>query len=230
MALSVKTAYAENGYHLIEHAVGARQIEELIAQLSVFAEEANRYGVRDLMSKVPAIHELATSAPLLTVARDILGEAARPVRSVFFDKVPGANWNVAWHQDTSLALKAMHEVSGFGPWSEKQGVPHAEPPPEYLANTLTLRLHLDRADTQSGVLRVVPGTHRLGRVRSAELLAIVEQAQIVECNAQPGDLLLMNPLLFHSSRKATQPVHRRIVHIEYSAMALPAPLEWYELA
>lgn len=227
---AMRSEYNENGYFLVEHALDKHAVERLIDEMSAFENEVNNYGVRDLMNKAPCIRHLATSSPLISIAREILGEKAKPVRSVFFDKVPEANWNVAWHQDTSIALKAKHDVAGFGPWSEKQGVVHAEPPAEYLANTLTLRIHLDDANKETGVLRVVPGTHRNGRIRSQELLSIVEKSKIVECNASPGDVLLMNPLLFHSSRKAVAPSHRRIIHIEYSAMELPAPLEWYEVS
>jgi hypothetical protein len=105
--------------------------------MSIFEGKINNYGVRDLMNKVPFIKRMASSSPLIDIAKELLGNNARPVRSVFFDKVEGANWNVAWHQDTTVALKSKHEVNCFGHWSEKHGVPHAEPPAEYLSNTLT---------------------------------------------------------------------------------------------
>jgi len=224
----MKKEYEENGYYLVEKALDRNAVDALIKDLSVFENDLNNYGVRNLMSEVPHIRHLANSAPLLPIAKEILGENAKPVRSVFFDKVPDANWNVAWHQDTSIALKSKYEISGFGPWSEKQGVIHVEPPVEYLANTLTLRVHLDIADRETGVLRVIPATHLAGRIPSKEIMDIVGHSEVVECNANPGDILLMCPLLFHSSRKAVNPSHRRIIHIEYSAMNLPAPLEWYE--
>ncbi|MEJ2692264.1 MAG: phytanoyl-CoA dioxygenase family protein [Candidatus Thiodiazotropha sp.] len=226
----MKQDYSKNGCHLLPRAFDSEQVSILRDELSVFEGKISSYGVRDLMCKVPYIKHIASSPPLMDIAKEILGENARPVRSVFFDKLPEANWNVAWHQDTSIALKARHEIAGFGLWSKKQGIVHAEPPEKYLKSTLTLRIHLDKANTESGVLRVVPGTHSHGRVRSDEILKIVENSKIVECNASEGDLLLMNPLLFHSSRKATNPTHRRIIHIEYSAMTLPDPLEWYECA
>lgn len=226
----MKCEYEKNGYHLVENALDENEVGSLIKELSIFDNEINNYGVRDLMNKVPAIRKLATSSPLLEMAIEILGKSAKPVRTVYFDKVPTANWNVAWHQDTSIAVKEKHNVPGFGPWSEKQGVTHVEPPEEYLAQTLTLRVHLDNANTDSGVLRVIPGTHKDGRINSKKLIEIVEKLEthIIECNASPGDILLMCPLLFHSSRKATNPSHRRIIHVEYSAKTLPEPLEWYE--
>ncbi len=226
----MKHEYFTNGYYLVEGAFDEEQVSVLQSEVSAFEGKVNNFGVRSLMKKLPYIDHVASSPPLIEIAREILGENVRPVRSVFFDKVVGANWNVAWHQDTSIALKSRHETAGFGPWSNKQGVVHAEPPEEYLANTLTLRIHLDRADTESGVLRIVPGTHKNGRVRSGNILRIVEDSKVIECNAKAGDVLLMNPLLFHSSRKATNPSRRRVIHIEYSAMELPEPLEWYECA
>lgn len=226
----MKSEYEINGYHLVEGALDEAEVDLLIQELSVFENEMNNYGVRDLMKKVPEIRKLATSSPLISIAQDVLGPSVKPVRSVFFDKVPTANWNVAWHQDTSIAVKEWADVPGFGPWSEKQGVTHVEPPENYLAKTLTLRVHLDTANVESGVLRVIPGTHRDGRIVSKRLIDRVNSSEneIVECNARPGDVLLMCPLLFHSSRKATNPSHRRIIHIEYSAQELPSPLEWYE--
>ncbi|MDH5785893.1 MAG: phytanoyl-CoA dioxygenase family protein [Chromatiales bacterium] len=226
----MKAEYMRDGYYLVERAINTDVVISLIEALSEFDGKINNYGVRDLMRYVPEIHQIAISAPILTIAREILGDNARPVRSVFFDKVPEFNWNVAWHQDTSIAVKRRYEVEGFGPWSEKQGVIHTEPPVEYLANILTLRIHLDVANQETGVLRVVPGTHRNGRVKSQDLLNKVSDANVVECIAAPGDVLLMSPLLFHSSRKAVVPSHRRVIHIEYSAMKLPEPLEWYETA
>jgi ectoine hydroxylase-related dioxygenase (phytanoyl-CoA dioxygenase family) len=226
----MKREYSRDGYYLVQDVFSDENVITLKKELSNFEGKTNNYGIRDLMNKVPYIKKMASSAPLIEIAKNILGENARPVRSVFFDKVKGANWNVAWHQDTSIALNDKHEMIGFGPWTEKQGVVHAEPPAEYLANTLTLRIHLDKASAETGVLRVVPGTHRDGRVKSSEIVKIVENSTVVECEANPGDVLLMNPLLFHSSRKAVYPDHRRIIHIEYSAMSLPHPLEWFECA
>jgi ectoine hydroxylase-related dioxygenase (phytanoyl-CoA dioxygenase family) len=226
----MKEEYSRDGYYLIQGAFCDENITNLQNELSIFEGTPNNYGVRDLMNKAPYIKSMASSFPLIDIAKEILGNNARPVRSVFFDKVEGANWNVAWHQDTSIALKSKHEIDGFSHWSVKQGVAHAEPPAEYLANTLTLRIHIDKANVETGALRVVPGTHKAGRIKSSEILKIVENSTIVECDANPGDVLLMNPLLFHSSRKATRPNHRRIIHIEYSAMELPLPLAWYECA
>lgn len=227
-SLSMKLEYEEIGYFMLKNVLDEESVKSLINILSVFEKDINHYGIRDLMNKVPQIRELAMSDCLLPLAKKILGDKAKPIRAVFFDKLPDANWNVAWHQDTSIVVKAKVKMPGFNYWREKQGVMHVEPPEQYLSNILTLRVHLDSASTETGVLRVIPETHKNGRVSSNKILDIVEKSEVKECTAEAGDVLLMNPLLFHSSRKATKPKHRRIIHLEYSAMSLPEPLEWCE--
>ncbi len=213
---------------MVKNAISEDEINVLKRALNVFEKEINHYGIRNLMNKLPCIRELALSTPLLPIAKEMLGDKAKPRRAVFFDKLPSVNWNVAWHQDTSIAVKAKVDIPGFRFWRERQGVMHVEPPEEYLSNIIALRVHLDPANTETGVLRVIPETHKDGRISSTNILDNVEKSEVIECTANAGDVLLMNPLLFHSSRKATKPKHRRIIHFEYSAMSLPEPLKWYE--
>lgn len=226
--MTMKSAFAQDGYFLLKNVLSAQQVDALKSELSVFDGQINHYGVRNLMRKVVAIRDLAFSEVLSSIAQEILDGNAKPVRSVYFDKTPDANWNVAWHQDTSIAVAGKNDAQGFTHWSLKDGVVHVEPPEEYLANILTLRIHLDAADVQNGVLRVLPESHRHGRIRSAEILALVANSSVVECIAEAGDILLMSPLLAHASHKAKSSLHRRIIHLEYSAMSLPAGLDWYE--
>ena len=224
----MKLEYEKKGYFIVKKAINKDKVRSLISALTAFEKDINHYGIRGLMNKLPCIRELALSVPLLPIAKEILGDKAKPIRAVFFDKLPGANWNVAWHQDTSIIVNTKVEIAGFSAWREKQGVMHVEPPEEYLSNIVTLRVHLDPANTETGVLRVIPESHKDGRVSSNNILDIVERSEVMECTANMGDVLIMNPLLFHSSRKATKPKHRRVIHLEYSAMSLPKPLSWHE--
>ena len=151
-----------------------------------------------------------------------------PVRAIYFDKSSDSNWLVPWHQDLTLAVSTRAEVSGFGPWSIKDGIPHVQPPVECLRQMLTVRLHLDDADETNGALRVLPGSHRFGRLTSGRIQEMrIEQQEFV-CTACAGDALLMRPLLLHASGRSTSIRHRRVLHIEYAAYALPEPLSWYE--
>jgi hypothetical protein len=136
----MKQEHCRDGYYLIQGVFDNEKTITLQDELSNFDGKANNYGVRNLTNKVLYIKRMASSYPLIDIAKEILGNNVRSVRSVFFDKVKGANWNVAWHQDTSITLKSKYKINGFGPWSEKQGVIHAEPPAENLAMALPLPL------------------------------------------------------------------------------------------
>jgi ectoine hydroxylase-related dioxygenase (phytanoyl-CoA dioxygenase family) len=183
-------------------------------------------GIRDVVSASPACREAAESQPVRGLVEPVLGDGAFLVRSILFDKTPDANWDVVWHQDVTIAVVGRDDVEGFGPWSMKAGVPHVQPPAGVLERMLTLRLHLDACDADNGPLRVVPGSHRRGitNVRTLDTAACDRSA--FACHVPAGATLLMRPLILHSSRKAASPSHRRVLHLEFAADALPHPLRW----
>jgi hypothetical protein len=75
----MKSEYEENGCYLIERALGNDQVSQLISELSFFEKEINNYGIRNLMNKVPYIHNLANSEPLISIVKEILGDNAKPI-------------------------------------------------------------------------------------------------------------------------------------------------------
>ena len=177
---------------------------------------------------MPAIRELANSAALTSLVNPILGNAARVVRAIYFDKHKDANWKVAWHQDLTIAVREKIEAEGFSAWSIKAGIPHVQPPLSILNNMLTLRVHLDHADENNGALRVLPGTHRHGRLDANQIQRWKETESVVTCSVRRGGVMVMRPLLLHSSLRALEPEHRRVLHFEYSSVELPTGLEWFE--
>lgn len=174
--------------------------------------------------------DIAGSAKMLVLVRKHLPTEPRSVRAIYFDKSPETNWRVAWHQDLTLAVRSAAEVKGFGPWSMKDGIPHVQPPFELLEQMLTVRLHLDDANESNGALRVLPGSHRLGRLTADQIQALRSEHTEFLCSANAGDALLMRPLLLHASGRSTSDAHRRVLHIEYAGFTLPRALEWHEAA
>jgi len=224
--------FEEQGYAWARNALDTAAIEALLAVTEVFSTQ-QAYGVRHVCDKLPQIRALLQSAPIRRIIEPLLGEQAFLVRSVFFDKNPQANWHLPWHQDTAIAVKQKVALPGFGVWSVKDGVDYVEPPEAILSSMVTLRIHLDDATPDNGVLRVMPGSQRWGRLPSAQILALLDTQAVFECTAVPGDVLIMQPLLCHASRKARQSgsvlsLHRRVIHLEYANQALPDPLQWYE--
>ncbi len=186
-------------------------------------------GRRGLLG-IPVIAALARSERLLNLVRPHLLMEPIPVRTIYFDKSAETNWGVAWHQDLTLALRSQIEVSGFGPWSMKEGIPHVQPPMELLQQMLTLRIHLDDANESNGALQVLPDSHRQGRLSSEQIQELRTKHSEFLCTVSAGDVLLMRPLLLHASGRSTSNQHRRILHIEYAGFPLPPGLQWHEAA
>lgn len=148
------------------------------------------------------------------------------VRALFFDKTPEKNWLVTWHQDKTVTLNKQTDLAGWGPWSVKDGVCHVQPPVAILNKMVTFRLHLDSADETNGCLKVIPGTHKYGILKQPEIDEIIRRKIAVPCVVEAGDAVVMRPHILHSSSKAKQPSHRRVVHIEYSNHVLPDGTSW----
>jgi hypothetical protein len=87
----MKQEFSRDGCHMLQGAFSDEAVTALRNELSVFEGKPNSYGVRDLMNKVPYVKRMASTSPLIDIATEILGNNARPVRSVFFDKIEGAN-------------------------------------------------------------------------------------------------------------------------------------------
>ena len=134
---------------------------------------------------------------------------------------------MAWHQDLTIAVRERREVAGFGPWSTKAGIPHVQPPAEVLERKVTLRIHLDRCGPDNGPLRVVPGSHRGGRLDAAAIADHRQRVAEVSCLVDRGGVVILRPLLLHASSAALRPGHRRVIHLECAAEDLPGGLEWH---
>ncbi len=204
-------------------------IESLIVAVEGFESDSSRAGTRRLLG-LPQVAAIACAGPVFDLVASIIGANAFPVRAILFDKQPGVNWDLGYHQDRAIAIKERREVEGFHGWSIKEGVPHVLPPANVLENMVSARIHLDDCGPDNGPLRISPGTHKLGIIDKHDVPAVARKHGEVVCTDMAGSVLLMRPLLLHASSKALAPSHRRVIHIEYSAPALPGGLEWYEAA
>jgi ectoine hydroxylase-related dioxygenase (phytanoyl-CoA dioxygenase family) len=148
------------------------------------------------------------------------------IQAIAFDKSPTANWKVTWHQDVMFPFSQQVTHAGFDLPSKKDGVAYARPPRNILERLLAVRLHLDDCDTSNGPLRVAPGTHVFGVMRSSEVQGRVLRNGEVVCTAKAGDALIMRPLLLHASSPAFQPSHRRVLHVVFDS-GMPIPERWF---
>jgi len=219
-----RSGFTEAGYAIHPAVIGEPELEGLRSEAERVAALAGSACVRHLRSRSALFAGLAMDDRI----RTFLPPGLVPVRSLLFDKTPGENWPVPWHQDLTLAVAERVESEGFGPWSVKDGIPHVQPPVEILFRMVTARLHLDDATEENGALKVAPGSHRLGRIPPEATREVVAGGSVT-CECRAGDLLLMSPLLLHASGRSQHPAHRRIVHFEFAPPdALPSALRWHE--
>ena len=218
-------AVEQDGFAIARGVVAESQRLVLLSALG----DPDGAGSRGLLA-VPDVSAFARSETMMSLVAAHLGPDSQPVRAIFFDKTPTSNWLVPWHQDLTIAVASKVEAPGFGPWSVKNGIPHVQPPAALLAQMIAVRLHLDDCDASNGALRVIPGSHRVGRLEPDQISAARAASEEVVCEAAAGDALLMRPLLLHASSKSVTDRRRRILHIEYCSGRLPKGLAWHDAA
>ncbi|MBW6530478.1 phytanoyl-CoA dioxygenase family protein [Sphingomonas sp. RRHST34] len=169
---------------------------------------------------------LDRAGPIGAIAASVLGDQARPVRAILFDKSAERNWALGWHQDRTIVVKERVDTDGYGPWTVKSGLIQVEPPFEILESMVTLRVHLDAVDERNAPLRIVPGSHRLGRLPEAEIERVVATFGERLCLAERGDVWLYATPIIHASFAADPPRRRRVLQVDFSAVSAPGPLAW----
>jgi ectoine hydroxylase-related dioxygenase (phytanoyl-CoA dioxygenase family) len=228
-------SYAEqidrDGYATVSGVVGPEVVTSVGRAIDAIplGEEVRRkqrvYGVRNLLGVCERVRELAASEAVRSLVTPVLGDHAFAVRGIFFNKTPDANWKLGWHQDSVIAVKDRAVVQGFDAWSQKAGVHQVMPPVEILAGMLAVRIHLDACASDNAPLRVLPGSHAYGWLDDV-IEEWKESVEPVVCVADPGDAVVMRPLILHASAASQSPGDRRVVHIEFAAAELPGELEW----
>lgn len=201
--------YYEHGFAVIDECLPAAAVTRFsnlleTARLRAAIGEAvsnssGVYALRNLIDVVPEVVELIRSSEVARLVTSILGPTA---------------------------FAARHAMEGFNGWTHKAGVHCVQPPAEIMSRILTVRLHLDDCTAENGALKVLPGTHRSERLTTDRIEQFTAGVAEVVCEVPAGGAILMNPLLLHSSSPMNRSGHRRVIHLEFAADELPAPLEW----
>jgi ectoine hydroxylase-related dioxygenase (phytanoyl-CoA dioxygenase family) len=229
---SIHDEVEKYGFATCNAVLHASEVEELVAAMErVDGEGSVRrrggiFAVRNLLDVSHEVRRLASSPAVRELVETVLGSECFPVRGILFDKIPGANWKVPWHQDVTIAVQERIDVEGFGPWSIKADVLHVQPPTAVLERMLSVRLHLDPCGQANGALRVVPGSHLYGRIPEDQIPSVRRAVSENVCAVGVGGALLMRPLLLHASSPSRTPQHRRVIHLDFAAVQLPAGMSW----
>ncbi len=213
--------FATAGWQLIPNCCSAAVTATLIAELEGLPSTGESGGKRNALGSA-AVREWLRSSVVRGQIVPLLGARANAVRAIFFDKNQEANWRVPWHRDRLIAVRERIDVPGFASWSQKHGVWHVAPPRNIIDGMVAIRLHLDPVGANNGPLRLVPGSHR-----DAEEAPVDESSAVTVLAAQ-GSVLALRPWIRHASAPASQPTHRRILHVECAVGNLPGGLDWAE--
>src|ERR1700694_1016477 len=217
----IKRQVQTHGYALIQRCGPEETIQALETAI-----DADRHGTRNLLSNA-IVRAIAGSDEVRRSVTSVLGDECFAVRGIFFNQNPKTNWRVTWHQDCVIAVREKFLIEGWGPWSSKADVIHVRPELAVLQQMLAIRIHLDDCGEENGPLRVIPGSHRDGFLSDAQIQKRSKE-NAVACAALRGDIILMRPLLLHSSPPATKPSNRRVVHLEFAAAELPHGAKWHD--
>jgi hypothetical protein len=228
-----------DGYRVLPGVFSSAEVAEMIAGLDAAwrapagadpairgHEEGSIYAARNVLALWPPAATVWHRWPLADALAHVLGPAFGLVRVLFFDKPPGQSWALPWHKDLTIAVRNNRlSCTHFAKPTLKAGVPHVEAPRSVLETMLTARIHLDAVTAENGPLRVLPGSHHSGK----QLL--LDKTEPVSVLSGAGDVLLMRPLLAHSSGRSDPATrrHRRILHLEFAARAeLPDGYAWHD--
>ncbi|MBV9464227.1 MAG: phytanoyl-CoA dioxygenase family protein [Verrucomicrobiae bacterium] len=211
-----------------EAAFWLETIEQTHPDLSVSASAPGSGLARNLLRESPAVREVACCEEVRAPVEAVLGPHCFAVRANLFNRSADAAWGVPWHQDLTIPVEGHTWTSDFSCWSQNDGVRHVQPPEEILQKMLVARIHFDPCDEDGGPLRVIPASHRAGRIASAHIPCWIDWVRSRFCPVPCGGILLMRPLLLHASTPARCPGSRRVLHILFAAVDLPDGLEWYD--
>ena len=230
----IKENLSRDGFAVIGNIFTDEVIDKLhltISQLDTsrptFRKSNDLFAIRQFFKEVPEVVEIVFSDKLNDLITRIFGEEYFVVKSIYFDKPENSNWFVSYHQDLTISVDRKLEIDGYGPWSAKHNQFSVQPPLEVLQDNFTIRIHLDDTSHENGALRVIPGSHLKGICRPETIDWEVEKETV--CSVPKGSVMIMKPLLLHSSSRTTNSNKRRVVHIEFSRQKLPYDLHWAEL-
>ncbi|MGL4630520.1 MAG: phytanoyl-CoA dioxygenase family protein [Leadbetterella sp.] len=222
-----------NGYTTISSVYSSDEIEQIITTINLadnsnetFRKSNDLFAIRQFLKEIPETKKLIFTDNLNKIISGLFGKDFFVVKSIYFDKPEASNWYVSYHQDLTISVDKKLDLENFGPWTVKQNQFAVQAPIELLETNFTIRIHLDYTDEHNGALKVIPKSHQKKIYRPENIDWNTEKE--VNCAVPNGGIMIMKPLLLHSSGKTTNAKKRRVIHIEFSNQELPEGLNWAE--
>lgn len=214
------------GFEIIENVYSKNEVHEILELVNSKGIE-NKFGVREFLFDHPEIAKKVFTNKLIKIIRDISPNCRKSIKSIYFDKPPNANWIVSWHQDLTINLANKKNTLNFKNWRISRERVTVQPNTELLENIFTIRIHLDDCTRHNGALKVIENSHQRGVIQIKEWMKNKEGVEKI-CEVKKGGILVMKPLILHSSKRTENHKNRRVIHIEFTDQELPIGLDWKE--
>jgi ectoine hydroxylase-related dioxygenase (phytanoyl-CoA dioxygenase family) len=225
--------FESKGFIIINDIYNDEEVKSIIgiiadapANNETFRKTKDLFAIRQFIKEIPQACTFIFNKKLRDVIDQLFGKDFFVTKSIYFDKPANSNWFVAYHQDLTISVDKRTDIEGYGPWTVKQNQFAVQPPIAILQESFTIRIHLDDADENNGALKVVPGSNNKGIYR-AETIDWETETEAT-CNVKKGGIMIMRPLLLHSSGRTINNNSRRVIHIEFSKAELPTEINWSE--
>lgn len=209
----------DSGFHLLGHIAIPKllTISEIeLIRAAISGKSGPAAGDRRLLDHqwcrelVPAVRDRLLSKMLTP-------DSYVAVLCTYFDKSGETNWGVAPHRDVCVPMSKKFDQTNWSNWSCKQGIPHVQPPRAFLSSMFAVRINIDASNQENGALIIASGSHRNELDDYPETVVV----------GNPGDALMMNPLLRHASHKSISGLPRRVLHFLFGPEEIDIPGSWY---
>jgi ectoine hydroxylase-related dioxygenase (phytanoyl-CoA dioxygenase family) len=208
-----KKQIQDSGFLTINNVFSDVEVKEILRLINqadtskkTFRKTTDLFAIRQFLKEVPDLNKLIINERFKLLVHSLFGSDYFIVKSIYFDKPAGSNWFVSYHQDLTISVDKKCEIDGYSKWTLKQDQFSVQPPLDILKKIYTIRIHLDHTNVDNGALKVIPGSHLKGIDKAADIDWSDETEHV--CEVSKGAVMIMKPLLLHSSSRTTSNTKR----------------------
>jgi len=215
-------AYHRDGYVVLENVFSQAQVDAMIAEI-----EGGGRVAENLRKRPDTAGKTANLALWYDIGDDIWGAATinptlvNSVRILMGEEVAFFHGKVMMKEAKSGGRWEWHQDYGY--WYN-QGF--------LFPTMMSAYVTLDRATKENGCLKVLKGSHHLGRLNHEKIAgqtgidpkrveALEALFELVYCEMEPGSVLFFHGNLLHSSESNESEYHRRAFINCFSALSNP---------
>ena len=215
-----------SGFAVADIRLSSDQCDHIVASLPSARE--HRGGLRGLLYH-PTVLQLLRHPQLAKCLRLFTGRELVAVACDLDNSAEPCDRVGEWHQDRVVSVRERMDISGYGPWTLKVGVPYVEPPSAVLAQMLVVRVYLEAEVGDSYALHVIPGSHEGGKLTPEVIDSLVSAGVAVAPEVGKGSFLLARPLLLHSTRQSAGESSVRLLRFVFAPTEAISPLQWHSV-